>query len=38
MLNDNAGVQRLTHIGQKPTVEEQAKSKFDLYLQYGYEP
>jgi hypothetical protein len=38
LLNDNASVQRLTHIGQKPIVEEQAKSKFDLYLQYRYEP
>jgi len=36
LLKDNAGVQRSAHLGQKPRVEEQAKSWFDSYFQYKY--
>jgi len=36
LLKDNASVQRLAHLGQKPKVEEKAKSWFDLYFQYKY--
>jgi len=36
LLKDNAGVQRVAPSGQKPGLEEQAKSYFDLYFQYKY--
>ena len=36
LLKDNAGVQRAAPSGQKPGLEEQAKSCFDLYFQYKY--
>ena len=36
LLKDNAGVQRLAQLSQKLSVEEQAKSQFDLFFQYKY--
>ena len=37
-LNDNAGVPRGTHRGQKPRVEQKGKCPLDLDFQCEYEP
>jgi len=33
LLKDNASVQRLKHLGQKPRVAEEANSQFEIYIQ-----